>query len=56
MKVLKPKALKSGDTLGIVACSTPVAACSPETVERAYQRLRERGFKLDEAPKAQSFF
>ncbi len=50
MKLIKPKPLKPGDTLGIVACSTPITASSEETIERTYQRLRAYGFKLVEAP------
>jgi muramoyltetrapeptide carboxypeptidase len=49
MKILKPSALKEGDTLGIVTCSTPMTACGPETIERAYQRLRDHGFSWIEA-------
>jgi muramoyltetrapeptide carboxypeptidase len=50
MKLIKPKALKPGDTLGIVTCSTPLSECGEETVQRAYARLRDRGFHLVEAP------
>jgi muramoyltetrapeptide carboxypeptidase len=50
MKIIKPKAIKSGDTFGIVACSTPITASSEETIERAYQRIRDRGFNIVEAP------
>ncbi len=49
MKPIKPKSLRAGDTLGIVACSTPITASSEETIERAYQRIRERGFNIIEA-------
>lgn len=50
MKLLKPKALKQGDTLGIIACSTPITSSSQETIQRGYQYLRDRGFRLIEAP------
>jgi hypothetical protein len=50
MKLIKPKALKTGDTLGIVACSTPITVSSEETIERAYQRIRDHGFNIAEAP------
>lgn len=56
MKLIKPKALKPGDTLGIVACSTPITASSNETIERAYKRLRERGFNLLEAPNCRKIY
>jgi len=50
MKVIKPKPLKPGDILGIVACSTPIVASSDGTTARAYQRVKNNGFKLVEAP------
>ena len=49
MELLKPKALKAGDTLGIIATSTPITVSGDETIERAYNRLREHGFKIVEA-------
>ena len=48
--IIKPNALRPGDTLGVVATSTPINASSEETIERAYSRLRDFGFKLVEAP------
>jgi muramoyltetrapeptide carboxypeptidase len=50
MKSIKPPALKKGDLLGIVACSTPINHCSPVAKERGYQFLQEMGFQLKEAP------
>ncbi|OFZ22862.1 MAG: hypothetical protein A2X94_17560 [Bdellovibrionales bacterium GWB1_55_8] len=50
MKLLKPSALKQGDTLGVIACSTPITASSDETIQRGYQVLRDHGFNLVEAP------
>ena len=50
MKTIRPPALKPGVTLGIVACSSPIHLSSEETIERAYKRLKERGFNLVEAP------
>lgn len=50
MRIIKPKPLKPGSTLGIVACSAPIHESSRDTIERAYQRLRDRGFRLVEAP------
>lgn len=46
MRLVRPAALKPGDTLGIVACSTPISRCPEATVQRAYARLRERGFEV----------
>ncbi len=48
MKALKPKALKPGDTLGIVCCSSPLE--HEPLVQRAYAYLKDKGFKLVEAP------
>jgi muramoyltetrapeptide carboxypeptidase len=50
MKLIKPKALKSGDTLGIVAFSTPIHASSEETIQRSCSFLKEKGFNIIEAP------
>lgn len=49
VRLLRPAALKPGDTLGIVACSTPISRCPESTVQRAYARLRQRGFTVVEA-------
>ncbi len=51
MKLLKPRALKPGSRLGIIACSTPINA-APDVIERAYRRLQELGFEVVEAPGA----
>lgn len=56
MKLIKPKALKPGNTLGIVACSTPINVSSEETIVRACQRLRDRGFQLVEAPNCRKIY
>jgi muramoyltetrapeptide carboxypeptidase len=50
MKLIKPKALKPGDTLGIAAFSTPISAGGDETIQRSYEFLRNKGFNLVEAP------
>ncbi len=50
MKLIKPRPLQFGDTLGVIACSTPITDCSEDTIQRAYSRLREHGFKVIEAP------
>lgn len=48
MKLIKPKALKPGDTLGVVCCSSPLA--HEAVVQRGYAYLKEKGFRLVEAP------
>lgn len=50
MKIIKPSSLKPGDTLGIVACSTPINASSESTINRCYAFLKEKGFQIVEAP------
>lgn len=50
MKIIKPKALKPGDTLGIVACSTPIHVSSAATIDRCYEYLKGKGFQIVEAP------
>jgi muramoyltetrapeptide carboxypeptidase LdcA involved in peptidoglycan recycling len=50
MKLIKPKALKPGDTLGIVAFSTPISASGDEIIQRSYEFLKNKGFNLVEAP------
>ena len=49
IKLIKPKRLKPGSTLGIVATSTPVHFSKTDTIERAYDFLRGKGLKLVEA-------
>ncbi|OFZ53421.1 MAG: hypothetical protein A2428_10140 [Bdellovibrionales bacterium RIFOXYC1_FULL_54_43] len=56
MKILKPKALRRGDTLGIVACSTPIQVSNESTIERCYSYFREKGFKIAEAPNCRKTF
>lgn len=41
--MIKPKRLKAGDTIGLVAPASPT---SREKVEKAYERLTEMGFKV----------
>jgi muramoyltetrapeptide carboxypeptidase len=50
MKPIKPPALKKGDLLGIIACSSPISHCSPVAKERGYRFLQDLGFQLKEAP------
>jgi muramoyltetrapeptide carboxypeptidase len=49
MKPIKPPALKFGDLLGVVACSTPINHCSSVAKERGYKFLQDLGFQLKEA-------
>ncbi len=53
MKLLKPRALRPGGRLGIIACSTPINA-APDVIDRAYRRLGELGFQVVEAPNARA--
>lgn len=43
MNVIKPKALRRGDAIGVVAPAGPV---NRERMERAIGRIRERGFRI----------
>lgn len=49
MKLIRPKALRAGKTLGIITCSTPVSAASCDTIQRTYDFLQKKGFHLIEA-------
>src|SRR5687768_4787646 len=42
MQSLKPKPLRRGDTIGIVVPAGPV---DPERIDRALERLHQRGFR-----------
>lgn len=46
---MKPKALKPGDTLGIVSPASPL---TPEKLERGTEKLRARGYKIKLMPNA----
>lgn len=56
MKIIKPHALKSGDTIGIVACSTPINVSGEQTINRCYDFLKSKGFKVVEAPNCRTTF
>ena len=56
MKLLKPRALKSGDTLGIVAFSTPIHLSNETTINRSYNFLRSKGFNIVEAANCRKVF
>jgi muramoyltetrapeptide carboxypeptidase len=43
MDIIKPKALKRGDTIGVVAPAGPV---DRERIDRAFDRIRRRGFRI----------
>lgn len=44
---IKPFRLKRGDTIGVIAPADPVnGVCPPDTIERGYDYLRSRGFKI----------
>ena len=45
MKIL-PKALKVGDTIGVVAPSNPIIDENIEEMERARKIIEEKGFKV----------
>ena len=46
MQPIKPPRLHKGDTLGIIATSTPISKAGEETIQRGYDFLRAKGFKL----------
>lgn len=43
-----PKRLQIGDTIGVVATSTPIIESGEATIERGYDFLRAKGFKVQE--------
>lgn len=47
---LKPPPLKPGDTLGVIAPSTPVTRAGPDLIARARGYLAAKGFRLAFAP------
>jgi muramoyltetrapeptide carboxypeptidase len=48
--MIRSRNLRPGDTIGIIAPSLPISEASAELIERGYDRLRERGFHVVEAP------
>ncbi len=48
MKILKPKKLIPGDTIGIVASSLPVLSSFKENYEKGKKAIEEMGFKIKE--------
>jgi muramoyltetrapeptide carboxypeptidase len=49
MNLIKPKALKHGSTLGIIATGNPITLCSDDAISRSYEFLQNKGFKIVEA-------
>ena len=43
---MKPKALKIGDTIGVVAPSNPIVGDNIEEIKRAKEIVRQSGFKV----------
>src|SRR5882757_4829535 len=43
MLTIKPRALKAGDTIGVVV---PAGPLNPERIDRALARVRDRGFRV----------
>ena len=43
---MKPKALKRGDVIGIIAPSNPIVGDSIQEIERARQIVEQDGFKI----------
>lgn len=56
MSLLKPFRLRKGDTLGVIATSTPVSRAGDETIERSYAFLRSKGFNVVEAPNCRKVY
>ncbi len=52
--MIRPPRLRQGATLGVIATSSPIDKAGDALVERGYERLREKGFKIVEAPNCRS--
>jgi len=48
--IIKPSSLRLGSKLGIVSCTLPITTNSDENIEKAYNYLKNKGFKIIEAP------
>ncbi len=46
MQLIRPNRLQRGDTIGVIAPASPVAALCPRRFERGLQELRHLGFKV----------
>jgi muramoyltetrapeptide carboxypeptidase len=49
-KTTRPPRLGPGATLGVIATSSPIDGAGDALVERGYERLRDKGFEIVEAP------
>lgn len=52
--LIYPEALSAGDTVGLIATSTPIDEAGTELPDRAKDRLSEMGFSIIEAPNCRS--
>lgn len=52
--MIRSPRLRQGATLGVIATSSPIDKAGGALVERGYERLREKGFKIVEAPNCRS--
>src|SRR5690554_110939 len=50
IELIRPPRLPKNATLGVIATSSEITHAGDALVERGYQRLRERGFEIVEAP------
>ena len=46
MRLIKPKKIEKGDTVGLVSHSAPLAELVPHRTEKAIKMLEEMGFKV----------
>jgi len=51
-KIIKPKRLRKGDTIGIISPSSPLAGLVPHRVERGIKMIERLGFKAIISPHA----
>ncbi|MFP4599029.1 MAG: S66 peptidase family protein [Persicimonas sp.] len=49
-KIIRPPRLRPGATLGVIATSSPIDEAGDALVERGFDRLRDKGFEIVEAP------
>jgi muramoyltetrapeptide carboxypeptidase len=52
-ELIRPPALPSDATLGVIATSSPITGGGDALIERGYRRLRDKGFEIVEAPNCQ---
>lgn len=53
-ELIRPSALPPGATLGVIATSSPINGGGDALIERGYERLRDKGFDIVEAPNCRS--